>query len=69
MISAPQTDRQNLFQIRNQIKPGDIGYIIYLHGILYAEEYGFDHTFETYIAKPLAEFVLSADGRKCLWIR
>ncbi len=63
-----RTDREHFFQIRNRIKPGDIGYIIYLHGILYAEEYGFDHTFETYIAKPLAEFVLSANERERLWI-
>lgn len=63
-----QTERQTSFQIRHEIKPGDIGYIIYLHGILYAQEYGFDHTFEPYVAKPLAEFVLSATELERLWI-
>lgn len=54
--------------IRTDIRPGDIGYIIYLHGILYAEEYGFDHTFEPYVAAPIAEFVLNQTDRDRLWI-
>ena len=54
--------------IRHDIRPGDIGYIIYLHGILYAEEYGFDHTFEPYVAAPMAEFVKTCTGRDRLWV-
>jgi len=41
------------------MKPGDIGYLTYLHGILYAKEYGYDQTFEAYVAGGLAEFVQS----------
>ena len=60
---------QNRFTLRCTIQPGDIGYLIYLHGILYAKEYGFDHTFEPYVAIPVAEFVRSSDvdGQR-LWI-
>ena len=43
-------------QIRTHIKAGDIGYITYLHGTLYAAEYGLDHTFEGYVAAGLGQF-------------
>ena len=46
-------------QIRTQIKPGDIGYITYLHGVLYAAEYGLDQAFEGYVAAGLGEFAQS----------
>lgn len=54
--------------IRHEIKPGDIGYIIYLHGYLYAEEYGYDSSFEAYVAIPLAEFAHSIKDREKIWI-
>lgn len=50
------------------MKPGDIGYLIYLHGALYAEEHGWDHTFEAYVAGPLAEFAKSHNDRERIWI-
>ena len=54
--------------IRHEIKPGDIGYIIYLHGALYDEEYGYDSSFEAYVAKYLAEFAHKIKEREKLWI-
>ncbi|HEY6243905.1 MAG TPA: GNAT family N-acetyltransferase [Pyrinomonadaceae bacterium] len=42
--------------LRTHFKPGDIGYITYLHGTLYAAEYGLDHTFEGYVAAGLGQF-------------
>ena len=38
--------------IRHHLLPGDIGYITYLHAILYAPEQGWDHTFDSYVANP-----------------
>src|SRR5262249_11887011 len=55
-------------KIRNTLRPGDIGYLIYLHGVLYAEECGWDHTFEAYVAGPLAEFAKSQKHRERIWI-
>ncbi len=51
-------------QIRTQIKPGDIGYITYLHGVLYASEYGLDQAFEGYVAAGLGEFAQSFAEQK-----
>ena len=58
------SDTRNTVQIRADIRPGDIGYIIYLHGILYAKEYGLDQTFEGYVAGGLGEFAKSFDKHK-----
>ncbi|MBI1913521.1 MAG: GNAT family N-acetyltransferase [Planctomycetes bacterium] len=54
--------------LRTSLRPGDLGSIVSLHGTLYAREYGFDATFEAYVAGPLAEFVRSASDRERLWI-
>ncbi len=54
------------FDIRHELRPGDLGMVIHLHGVHYAREYGLDTTFEPYVAKPLADFILSGAGR--LWI-
>lgn len=43
-------------QIRTELRPGDLGYVTYLHGALYFREYGYGLQFESYVAKGLAEF-------------
>lgn len=55
--------------IRTDLKAGDIGYIIYLHGTLYKREYNYGISFETYVALGLNEFYNSYDpGKDCVWI-
>ncbi|MBI4717259.1 MAG: GNAT family N-acetyltransferase [Planctomycetes bacterium] len=54
--------------IRTELRPGDLGEIVRLHGTLYAREYGFDPTFEAYVAGPMAEFVRQGTARDRLWI-
>jgi len=59
--SDPSSEK---WKIRHFLKSGDIGYLTYLHGILYAKEYGYDQTFEAYVANGLAEFVQSSSPDK-----
>ncbi|MEJ2004830.1 MAG: GNAT family N-acetyltransferase [Cyclobacteriaceae bacterium] len=55
--------------IRTQLKPGDLGYITYLHGKIYAEEYGYGLGFEGYVAESMAEFSRIFDPeRGGVWI-
>ena len=55
--------------IRTKLKPGDIGYVIYLHGYLYKMEYDYGVEFETYVAAGLAEFYNQYDPQKDrVWI-
>jgi peptidyl-dipeptidase Dcp len=59
----------NDISIRSKLRPGDIGYITYLHGSLYKKEYNYGITFETYVAKGLIEFYNNFDSKKDnLWI-
>ena len=54
--------------IRHDLRPGDIGILTYLHGTIYAEAYGWDYTFEAYVAGPLAEFARSMGDRERIWL-
>jgi len=57
------------WELRHFLKPGDMGRLIHLHGILYAREYGYDHTFESYVARGLAEFAqLFNPARDRIWL-
>ncbi|HRW32920.1 GNAT family N-acetyltransferase, partial [Methanothrix sp.] len=52
----------------HEIWPGDIGYITYMHAVLYAPEQGWDYTFDIYVALPLAEFAQSQSPQERIWI-
>lgn len=57
------------FDLRHELRPGDLGYLAYLHGSLYFKEYRFDNTFEAYVARGLADFALSFNPyRDRIWI-
>jgi len=49
-----------LVHVRELGAPGDIGWVIMAHGEIYAQEYGWDTTFETLVAGIVADFA----GRK-----
>jgi DNA-binding MarR family transcriptional regulator/GNAT superfamily N-acetyltransferase len=50
-------------------QPGDIGWVIHRHGALYAQEYGWDETFEALVAEVAAAFIRNYDPKheRC-WI-
>jgi ribosomal protein S18 acetylase RimI-like enzyme len=50
--------------LRHSVRPGEIGYLAYLHGTVYAREYGYNTTFEAYVARGLAEFIQSFKPKK-----
>lgn len=55
-------------RLRSDLRPGDLGHLVLLHGEIYAREYGFDPSFEAYVAESLARFALNRDPRARLWI-
>jgi len=56
------------FLIRSH-QPGDIGWITYRHGVIYAQEYGWDERFEALVAEIAAKFILNLDPkRERCWI-
>ncbi len=50
--------------IRTELKEGDIGYVTWLHGILYKKEYNYNIRFESYVAAGLHEFYQNYDPLK-----
>ena len=68
MKTASQDETFGELKIRTSLQPGDIGTIILLHGIYYSQKYGFDHTFDAYVAGPLSEFAKRNDDRERIWI-
>jgi len=60
LLTVEPTPREESYLLR-PLKIGDLGWIAHRQGVLYAEEYGWDQSFEALVAEILADFVKTFD--------
>ncbi|WP_022667310.1 bifunctional helix-turn-helix transcriptional regulator/GNAT family N-acetyltransferase [Desulfospira joergensenii] len=67
-IFTGESPEAPMFTLRSH-RPGDLGYITYRHALFYSRAYGFDATFDAYVAEGLSEFVTRYNPEKeHLWV-
>lgn len=55
--------------VRELGRPGDLGWIVQAHGEIYADQFGWDSSFETLVARIVADFASEhVPGRDAAWI-
>ena len=65
---GPEQPGEASFILRDPV-PGDMGWVVHRQGLLYAEEYDWDATYEALVAEIVAKFVKEFDShRERCWI-
>ncbi len=68
IIDGSQASRAGIVVLRPP-RPGDLGWVIQRNGTIYAQEYGWDETYEALVARIVADYAASHDPRtEAAWI-
>jgi DNA-binding MarR family transcriptional regulator/N-acetylglutamate synthase-like GNAT family acetyltransferase len=68
LLGGGAAEREVSYILRSH-QPGDIGWVVYRHGVLYSQEYGYDEHFEALVAEIAAKFIQNHDPkRERCWI-
>ena len=63
-LLQPQPQSRPPLIVLRPHRPGDMGWVVSAHAALYAQEYGWDITFEALVARVAAEFIENFDEKK-----
>ena len=63
LLGARRDDADPSYILRSP-NPGDLGWVVHANAWLYAEEYGWDETYEAAIAQIVADFVKNFDPKR-----
>ena len=69
ILSGPAGRQKPAAYLLRSPGPGDLGWMVKAHGELYAQEYGWDATFEALVARIVADYADNHDPRReAAWI-